>query len=487
MNLAEKSLRAVKSDYVGTVIRVGAQLGAQILIMRELGPEMVGVFGYALLLYGVLALAIDQGFGWSLIQGDFNDKEEIATVFSRIMLASFIAMIGVFAFSYQLEHYLGSELVGTVFRYCAPSYLFIGLFVVAQAKLRAELRFREIQTAVTGSYLLAYPVVGVTMALSGFGVWSLLAAWYVQGILQVAIAYYHSPHSFRLANPFRPSKTGPLGRHVAGINIVNWAVDNSSGVFVGAQGAAALGNFNAASMLARTPAMQMVQTLQTILFSTASAVAGDLVRIKRLYLGALATIGFIVLPAYGFAATHSDLIVGLVFGDKWQDATGIFAVLSVGMVAMAVGTLSSSILTATGGQQPVLISQLVCLTLMVTGLYFAAGSSLIHVGIAMSAAYLVRLAMQMKAISQRVGIGAFEIVSVVKGPVCIAALMAFPIPLAGFVDLSPYLVEAAGLAAKTLIAILLVIALPRFFLSTPFQDVLGRFAVGRKLCSALGL
>lgn len=487
MSLAEKSLRAVKSDYIGTVIRVGAQLGAQILIMRELGPEMVGVFGYALLLYGVLALVIDQGFGWSLIQGDFNDKDEIATVFSRIMLASFIAMIGVFAFSYPLENYLGSELVGTVFRYSALSYLFIGLFIVAQAKLRAELRFREIQTAVTGSYLVAYPVVGVSMALTGFGVWSLLAAWYVQGILQVVIAYYYSPHSFRVANPFRPTKTGPLGRHVAGINIVNWAVDNSSGVFVGAQGAVALGNFNAASMLARTPAMQMVQTLQTILFSTASAAAGDLIRIKRLYLGALATIGFIVFPAYGYAATHSDLIVALVFGDKWQDAIGIFAVLSVGMVAMAVGTLSSSILTATGGQQSVLISQVVCLILMVTGLYFAAGISLIYVGIAMSVAYLVRLVMQMKAISEKVGIGALEIVSVVKGPICIAAWMAFPIPLVGFVDLSPYLLEGVGLAARVIIAILLIVALPRFFFSNPFQDVLSRFAIGRKLCTGLGL
>ena len=76
-----------------------AQFIAQILIMRQLGPELVGTFGYALLLNGVLALIIDQGFGWSLIQGHFNDKEEVAVVFSRIMLASFISMLVVFGIS----------------------------------------------------------------------------------------------------------------------------------------------------------------------------------------------------------------------------------------------------------------------------------------------------------------------------------------------------------------------------------------------------
>ncbi|MEO6563934.1 MAG: oligosaccharide flippase family protein, partial [Nitrosospira sp.] len=282
MSLATKSLNAVKSNFLGTVIRAGAQLAAQILIMRELGPELVGTFGYVLLLHGLLALIIDQGFGWSLIQGNLDDKKETTIVFSRIMFASAIGMMSVLALSYPIETYLNNPLVGTIFRYSALGYLLIGLFSVSQARLRAELRFREIQLSITGAYLAAYLLVGVAMAWAGYGVWALLTAWYVQGILQVVIGHYFSPHSLKLANPFQPTKSGPLGRHVAGINVLNWAVDNSSGVFVGGMGASSLGNFNAASMLARTPALHVVQTLQTILFSTASAIRGDERRIKHL-------------------------------------------------------------------------------------------------------------------------------------------------------------------------------------------------------------
>ena len=56
MTLAAKTLGAVKSNYAGTLIRVLAQFGAQVVIMRELGPELVGTFGYALLVFGALAL-----------------------------------------------------------------------------------------------------------------------------------------------------------------------------------------------------------------------------------------------------------------------------------------------------------------------------------------------------------------------------------------------------------------------------------------------
>ena len=215
MTVVAKSLSAIKSNYIGTLVRIASQFVAQIIIMRTLGPDLVGTFGYVLLLYGVLALVIDQGFGWSLIQSDLHDKEQTTVVFSRIMLAALLGMIFVFVISYPVAALLSSELVGKVFRYSAPSCLLIGLFIVPQARLRADLRFKEIQIATSGAYIVAYPLIGVAMAWYGLGVWALLAAWYAQGVIQVIIAFRYCPHSLAFANPFKPTPSGPLGRHVS--------------------------------------------------------------------------------------------------------------------------------------------------------------------------------------------------------------------------------------------------------------------------------
>lgn len=485
MSVASKSISAIKSNYVGTVVQVGAQFSAQVLIMRELGPELVGTFGYALLLYGVLALVIDQGFGWSLIKADFNDETEIAIVFSRIMLASLAAMLSVYALSQYIGTQLNNDLVARVIEYSAPSYLLIGLFIVPQAKLRAELRFREIQIATTGSYLIAYPLVGVGMALSGFGVWALLAAWYVQAVLQVVVAYCYSPHSFKLTNPFRGAGSASLGWQIAGINVLNWVVDNVSGVFAGRSGAAALGSYNAASMLARTPAMQLVQTLQTILFSTASLISTDRQLIKRLYLSALASVAFLIIPAYGYAITHADLIIDLVFGGKWKNSHGIFAALLIGMIALPMSILSGSILSATGSQKTVLYSQILCLITMVCGLYAMADISIIYVGIIVSLAYWIRFWMQLKAIMTSNRIAPKELLLVLKGPVSIGLILAFPVSLLGFFDPGSMQGEGLALFLKCFGILLLIKKYPNYFLCPALIDVVARFNLGRQLLARL--
>ncbi|MDB5821785.1 MAG: hypothetical protein JWR21_489 [Herminiimonas sp.] len=486
--IAARSLSAVKSNYVGTAVRVGAQFVAQIFIMRSLGPEIVGTFAYALLLYGVLALVIDQGFGWSLIQFTFDDEEEIATVFSRIMLVSVLSGIVVYWVSFPVEQALDNPLAGMVFRYSAPSYILIGLFVVAQARLRAELRFAEIQSATTGAYLLAYPVVGVAMALAGFGVWSLLAAWYVQGLMQILIVVRYSRHSLRLSNPFRATKSGPLGRHVAGINLLHWSVSNASSVIVGGMGDVALGHFNAASMLARTPTMHLVQTLPPIIFSATSAIREDVVMIRKMYLGALTAIGFVIIPAYAFAATHSDAIIALLFGDKWLRAASVFSSLSLGMVPLAISSLSGPMLTAIGAQSAVFYSQALALLVTLVGLYVAIHlptyEELYWVGMSMTTAYAAAMSMQLVVLIRRRVFSTSEFFGAVKGPSIVALLMAVPesVVWGGGQFYLPF--QAAAFFVKCVVAAVLVWSFPRFFLGDLLMDALSKVAIGRRIPSS---
>lgn len=486
MSLAVKTLAAVKSNYAGTVVRVGAQFVAQLVIMRALGPDLVGTFGYTLLLYGVMALAIDQGFGWALIQGRFEARE-IEVVLARLMLASVLGMLLVFGLSYPIEAYLHSPLAGMLFRYSAPSYLLIAVHGIAHAKLRAELRFREIQYATTGAYLVAYPLVGAGMALAGCGVWSLLAAWYVQAILQFGIGYYCAPHSLRMAWPWRGTQAGPLGRQVAGINVLNWAVDNSSGIFAGALGPVALGSFNAASMLSRTPAMQVAQNLQSVLFSTASAHGADAARTKRLYLAAVAAVALPVVPAYAYALTHAALLIGLLFGQQWLAAAPVFAAMAPGMMALAISTLSGAILTATGGQRTVLHSQLLCLAMMLGGLYCAAGADLLYVGVVISVSYLVRLAWQLATLGRRCGVAPAELVAVLRGPLAAGAVLALQLAPWYPAGAQPLWWELGCWPVKLALLALACRRWPRFFVSAPLADVLQRFGPGRRLLALLGL
>lgn len=486
MDVAAQSIRAVKSNYIGTIIYAFAQFGAQIFMMRELGPDAVGAFGYALLLFTSLALVLDQGFGWSLIRADFNDEREISTVFSRLQFACVVAALGVYGFSFYLGAALGDPLVGEVIAWSAPAYLLMGLFVVAQARLRKDLRFREIQIATTGSYLIAYPGVGVAMAAAGFGVWALLSAWYVQATLQIIVAYWYAPHPLRLSNPFAPTKSGPLGRRVASINLLGWASHNLSGVAAASLGPAALGVYNAALALASTPAQHLVQSLNSVLFSTASALDSDPQRVRRVYLGALATVAFVIVPAYAYGYTHSDLAISIILGEKWKASAPIMQILLAAMVVLPLNIVSSAILTATGREKAVLISELVCLCGLGVALLIALPHGLEAIGLAIAFAMWARFLLQ-ACISVKCGcVGLAELARVFRGPLALAVLMAVPLVTTGSV--MPVVAEQGLLlACKLLLAVALIRLFPTFFIDVALADVLGRFSIGNRLIGAMNL
>lgn len=486
MSMSDRFLAAAKSNYVGTLARVASQLVAQVAIMRLLGPDLVGTFGYVLLLNGVLALVVDQGFGWSLIQGNFSD-DEIAVAFTRLMLAGGVCAVVVFLCSFPIALWLANPLVGEVIRWSAPAYLLIGLYAVSHARLRRDLRFRELQYATNGAYVIAYPGVGLAMALSGFGVWSLLVAWYTQGVLQALIGHRYASHAFRVTAPWRTSQAGPLGRQVAGINVLNWAVDNSGAVVVGSMGAQALGSYNAASVLARQPALQLVQTLQGLLFSTASAIQDNDAKIKKLYLTSLAVVSLAVGPLYGYFFAHADWLVSLVFGQKWASAGGVLSALSLGMTAMALSTVTSSILTANGGQTAVVQTQAICLLVMVVGLAWAMDQSVEAVAWVVSLAYLLRFCGQVTSVVRTGAVGWGEIWLALRGALLLTMLAAIPLTQWLSTGVSPWVAEVLTLFSLLLVSLLALRLQPRLFIPPVLVDVLVRVAAGRKLLRSLGL
>ncbi|MCV2360220.1 oligosaccharide flippase family protein [Paucibacter sp. TC2R-5] len=487
MSLSAKVFAGVKTNYLGIMIRIVGQLAAQVFVMRELGPDLIGTFGYTLLLVGILSLLIDQGFGWSLVQGNF-EPEEVAVVFTRLLLGGAICAVFAFCASYPIATYLNNELVGLVIRCSTPSYLLIAFYAISHARLRKDLRFRELQYATTGAYLFSYPVVALGLAWLGAGVWSLLVAWYVQVLLQAFIGNYYAGHSFRLVNPMKPCIAGPMGRDVLGINVLNWGVDNATGAIVSTMGAAQLGNFNAASVLARQPALQLVQTLQVLLFSTATALSNDLLRQRRLFLASLALVSLVVFPVYGFIVAHAGFLVDLLFGKKWSEAAPLLVALSPGMVALALSTVTSSVLTASGFQRAVVKSQAWCLLLslpmlLIASIYF----SVVSVAWVLSAGYVIRLLLQLST-ALRIGLASpTDCYQSFRGPLLLLLVAGLPLPEFIGEVLTPLFGTMIWICVLVMIGVFILRILPRFILSPEALLAVAKLGAGRRLLKWLGI
>ena len=348
--LAARALRGVRWNYLGAVGRIAATFISQIVLARLLGPEPFGLFGYAFLTVTLLALVVEMGLQNALMQVPQLDDPVVATAVGRLLLVSAIAATAVFALADMVAvHIFANAAAAPVLRAMAPTLVIGATSAAANAMLARDLEFKVIQLAALGSYVVGYLIVGITAALMGLGVWSLVLAWHVQTVLACAFMVTRSPRPLKPANPLRPLPVAGFGRVVMVTNMVNWVIDNGPHTAIGRWlGASSLGLYTVANNLVKVPADHLVRNLQTVLFPLAARAQGNDAGIRRAYLTVLGGVGVLSFPTFTFVALESDRVVDLLLGHKWHAAAAVLVPLSLAMVLHAVEAMCGPILGGRG-------------------------------------------------------------------------------------------------------------------------------------------
>lgn len=485
-NLTDRSLRAIKWNYLGTVGRILAQLISQIALARLLGPEPIGLFGYALLVVGFGVLFTEMGLGSALVQTAKINSEDYATTCSRLLLAAVMACLVVFfAADWIAITLFATAEAAPLLRAMAPTFLISALSIPAASMLRRELRFKALQLIQLGSYLFGYLLVGIGVAMAGAGVWSLIAAWYAQLGAACLVMYLLVPKSLVLGNPLRGLKLTGFGGVVMITSLVNWLVENAPHLFIGRLfGPAALGLFTVANNLVRTPANHLVVNLQTVLFPLSARAQDNSSGLRRAYLIALSGVGLVAFPAFTFAAMQADTVVVAMLGVKWIASAAILVPLALAMIPHTLMAIAGPMLSGKGEPAVELRVQLVMAIVMMIALILAAQWSFEAMVWALAAVFLVRCVWMTTALVRRLGIHCSDLYHACRGAVFLA-LLVIGVSLGGDALMEaasadwPALAYLATLATLVLTIIgVVVLAWPTACLDAHLANLVGRLLSG---------
>ena len=146
-----------------------------IILARLLGPEEFGTIAVLSIFMFYASLLVDSGFGKALIQVKDIQQVDYDSIFYVNLLVG-LAMYGLlFALAPSVADFYGKPILVPVLRWSALGIVIHALNVVQIAVLEREMRFNcsfwisSVSTIVSGS-------VGVGMAYTGFGIWSLVAS-----------------------------------------------------------------------------------------------------------------------------------------------------------------------------------------------------------------------------------------------------------------------------------------------------------------------
>ena len=301
-----------------------------VLLARLLGPHPFGIIAVAMLLSGLAGLIADFGFSAALVQRKTVTEHDVRFAFTAQLALAVVLAGATFTAAPLFAAIFHQPAAVSVIRVLSAVFIIQAVGQVSAALLKRNLRFRDLQAAQVGSYLVAYVGIGIPLAAGGYGVWSLVAAQIAQTGLRSAWLYSQERHPLGFACRPSDSGLGVFGAKVIATNIANWSISNLDNAFVGRFFTAVdLGFYTRIFVLVMTPVDAMVTTMQQVLFPAYCRARSRDEAATRTYLASVSAVLLLVAPAALVVAVIPQTVVSGLLGAEWVLAVPLLVPLAL--------------------------------------------------------------------------------------------------------------------------------------------------------------
>ena len=172
--LKNKTVKGVAWSGIDNVAQIGVTFVVSIILARLLTPDDYGLLGIVLIFSNISTALINAGFTTALIRKvDATDDDYNTSFISNIGLSIFFYVV-IFCISPLIAQFFHREELVALTRVSSLGIVIGALSMVQQTRLTKRIDFKA-QTKITIVSSVTSGIIGVSMALLGFGVWSLVA------------------------------------------------------------------------------------------------------------------------------------------------------------------------------------------------------------------------------------------------------------------------------------------------------------------------
>ncbi len=252
---------------------------------------------------------------------------KIATTLSLLMGSVLVLLLWVIA--QPAAAFFGRPQVADMLRVLSVGLWFTSLAAVSRGQLLRRLDFKYLVRVDISAYLLGYAGVAISLALAGFGVWSLVLGSTASALVTAFALLYLSPPRLTLTLPKREVRDLlGFGSGMSLIVSINFLSNNVDSLIIGRfLSPALLGLYSRAMQLCTLPLNRIAATLSAVMFPSFAEIRDDRERLKESYLKVVNLVALISFPLLaGLAMGAKFVIIGL-YGENWVGATAVLRIL----------------------------------------------------------------------------------------------------------------------------------------------------------------
>lgn len=361
-----------------------------IVLVRMLGPEAFGLAAMATVFVLLGEFLVRETMTETILQMKTLEEGHRDAVFWLLGAFSLGLVALIIACAGPIADIFGEPRVAEYVIWATPSILFIGFSGVPVASLRRDLEFRALAIRATVG-VLSGGVVGITMAVMGMGVLSLIAQRVVQVLVNNVLAWIACSWRPRLrASHKHFREVLGFSSQMVGVRMSELISSNAPTVVIGSfLGPIALGQYTVAWRLIEILSFVLIAPIRYVAQPAFAHLDRNRQSAGQLLHDVMGASSLITFASFLGMAAVGGTAIRLLFGDEWMPAVPALRILCLVGIYLSIERLQESFCVALGRAKGLLVLSLAEALVGITAMLLAVDHGLIGVAFAFALGYYV--------------------------------------------------------------------------------------------------
>ena len=303
------------------------QAVVSIVVANRIMPMDMGIMAVLTFFTTLAQVVVDSGFSQTLIRKAAPTQADYKAVFRFNIVSSLTLYAVLTAISpYVARYYDWPQLVEV-----APVLFLLlplnALCVIQNTIMVREFRFAQLSTITFLSSTIS-GIIAIAMALTGFGIWSLVGQRVSMMAAKAALLWWRS--SWRPSGEPRGSlrEMAPYSLRLMTTDLITALYNNVAQLFIGKiYSGSVLGYYNQAQKLKDMPVNATMQSIQSVTFPALAKISGDEHKFADSYRRVVMVTAYVMFPMMAGLIATAEEIYTLLLKPDWHPAIPYFRVM----------------------------------------------------------------------------------------------------------------------------------------------------------------
>lgn len=326
-----------------------------IVMANMLLPKDYGLVGMLTIFIALAQSLVDSGFSQALIRKQERTEVDNSTVFYFNIVIGFTIYIILFFSAPLVAEFYNEPLLTPLMRVISLSVIINSFVVVQRALLTAEINFKTQAKASLSASVLS-GIVGVWMAYSGFGVWSIVWCQLTNLAVNCTLLWIMTEWRPGWIFSWRVFKEMfNFGSKLAVTGIINTIYNNILIVVIGKYFRATdLGYYTRAHQFADFPSATGTTVIQKVTYPVLCSIQDDDNRLRFIYRKFLKLSTYVIFPLMLGLASLAKPFISVVLNENWAFTATLLPIICYSMMLYPVHAINLNFLQVKGRSELIL-------------------------------------------------------------------------------------------------------------------------------------